>query len=181
MVPVIRAVILVEGDSDQRAVEYAARLRGHDLVAAHVDVVAMSGITNLARFLVEVPAGARVTGLYDIAESRHVRATLARLGRSETFFACDRDLEDELIRALGTSRVTAVIDAAGDRASWQTLQHQPFHRGRAETEVLRRFMGTTSGRKLRYAGLLAAALAPDEVPAPLVAVLDEAMGSGWDG
>ena len=97
-----------------------------------------------------------------------------RLGRTETFFACDRDLEDELIRALGTSRVTAVIDAAGDRASWQTLQHQPFHRGRAETDVLRRFMGTTSGRKLKYAGLLAAALAPDEVPAPLVAVLDEA-------
>ncbi|HYQ33734.1 MAG TPA: hypothetical protein VEQ83_11015, partial [Lapillicoccus sp.] len=82
--------------------------------------------------------------------------------------------EDELIRALGVARVTAVIDAAGDHGSWQTLQHQPFHRDRAETDVLRRFMGTTSGRKLRYAGLLAAALAPDEVPAPLVAVLDEA-------
>jgi hypothetical protein len=73
--------------------------------------------------------------------------------------------------------VTAVIDAAGDGASWQTLHHQPFHRDRAETDVLRRFMGTTSGRKLRYAGLLAAALTPDEVPAPLVAVLDEAMRS----
>jgi hypothetical protein len=175
---VTRAVILVEGDSDQRAVERVARLRGHDLVAAEVDVVAMGGITNLARYLVEVPAGARVTGLYDIAESRYVTTTLARLGRGESFFACDRDLEDELIRALGPDRVTAVIEAAGDRGSWQTLQHQPFHRDRVEIDVLRRFMGTTSGRKLRYAGLLATALAPDEVPAPLVAVLDEATRSG---
>ena len=169
-----RAVILVEGDSDQRAVEQAAILRGHDLGAHAVEVVPMSGITNLARHLRAVPDGIRVTGLYDNAEGRYVRATLARLERSDPFFACDRDLEDELIRALGVARVTAVIDAAGDHGSWQTLQHQPFHRDRAETEVLRRFMGTTSGRKLRYAGLLAAALAPDEVPAPLVAVLDEA-------
>ena len=174
MVRVTRAVILVEGDSDQRAVEQAAILRGHDLAADAVEVVPMSGITNLARHLRAVPDGTRVTGLYDSAEGRYVRATLDRLGRSDQFFACDRDLEDELIRALGVARVTAVIDAAGDRGSWQTLQHQPFHRDRAETDVLRRFMGTTSGRKLRYAGLLAAALAPDEVPAPLVAVLDEA-------
>jgi hypothetical protein len=175
---VTRAVILVEGDSDRRAVEQVARLRGHDLVAAQVDVLAMRGITNLARHLDGVPSGARVTGLYDIAESRYVRATLTRLRRTEAFFACDRDLEDELIRALGPTRVTAVIESAGDRGSWQTLQHQPFHRDRAEADVLRRFMGTTSGRKLRYAGLLAAALAPEEVPAPLVAVLDEATRSG---
>ena len=83
VVPVTRAVILVEGDSDQRAVERVAGLRGHDLVAARVDVVAMSGITNLARHLVGVAPGTRVTGLYDIAESRYVHATLARLGRSE--------------------------------------------------------------------------------------------------
>ena len=170
-------MILVEGDSDRRAVERVAGLRGHDLGAARVDVVSMSGITNLARHLAGVAPGTRVTGLYDIAEGRYVRATLSRLGRTETFFACDRDLEDELIRALGTARVTAVIDAAGDRASWQTLQHQPYHRDRAQADVLRRFMGTTSGRKLRYAGLLAAALTPAEVPAPLVAVLDEAMRS----
>ena len=166
--------ILVEGESDRRAVEQVAGVLGLDLAAADVEVVPMSGITNLARHLLAVPEGTRVTGLYDSAEGRYVRATLARLGRIDPFFACDRDLEDELIRALGVARVTAVIDAAGDRGSWQTLQHQPFHRDRAEADVLRRFMGTTSGRKLRYAGLLAAALAPDEVPAPLVAVLDEA-------
>ena len=172
------ATILVEGDSDRRAVEQVAGVLGLDLSAADVVVVAMAGITNLARHLGAVPRGRRVTGLYDVAEGAWVRATLSRLGRSEPFFACDLDLEDELIRALGTSRVAAVIGAAGDRASWQTLQHQPFHRDRAQTDVLRRFMGTTSGRKLRYAGLLAAALAPDEVPAPLVAVLEEATRPG---
>ena len=92
-----------------------------------------------------VPDGHRVTGLFDRPEGAYVHATLARLGRTEPFFACDRDLEDELIRALGPARVLAVIDAAGDRGSWQTLQHQPFHRDRPDTEVLRRFMGTTSG------------------------------------
>ena len=85
-------------------------LRGHDLGAHAVEVVPMSGITNLARHLRAVPDGIRVTGLYDSAEGRYVRATLDRLGRSDPFFACDRDLEDELIRALGVARVTAVIE-----------------------------------------------------------------------
>ena len=65
-----QAVILVEGDSDQRAVEQAAILRGHDLAAHAVEVVPMSGITNLARHLRAVPDAIRVTGLYDSAEGR---------------------------------------------------------------------------------------------------------------
>ena len=46
---------------------------------------------------------------------------------------------------------------------------------RPDLHVLRRFMGTTSGRKLKYAGLLTRELEPDEVPAPLVAVLKAAV------
>ncbi len=41
--------------------------------------------------------------------------------------------------------------------------------------MLRRFMGTTSGRKLKYADLLTRELEPDEVPAPLVSVLRAAV------
>ncbi|HWI32753.1 MAG TPA: TOPRIM nucleotidyl transferase/hydrolase domain-containing protein [Lapillicoccus sp.] len=169
-----QAVILVEGASDRRALEEVARVRGYDLTRPPVMVLAMSGITNLARHLLAVPHGMRVTGLYDVAERAYVRATLGRLGRTEPFFACDRDLEDELIRALGPDRVLDVIEEVGDRGRWEVLRHQPFHRDRPRVDVLRRFVGTTSGRKLRYAGLLASALDPGEVPAPLVAVLDEA-------
>jgi hypothetical protein len=168
------AVILVEGASDRRALEEAARVRGYDLARPPVTVLAMSGITNLAQHLRAVPVGTRVTGLYDVAERAYVRATLARLGRREPFFACDRDLEDELIRALGPDRVLEVIDQVGDRGRWDVLRHQPFHRDRPQIDVLHRFVGATSGRKLRYAGLLAAALDPREVPPPLVSVLDEA-------
>jgi hypothetical protein len=171
---VYQAVILVEGASDGRALAEVARLRGYDLTAPRITVLAMSGVTNLAHHLLAVPHGTRVTGLYDVAQRAYVRATLGRLGRTEPFFACDRDLEDELIRALGPDRVLEVIEQVGDLGRWDVLRHQPFHRDRPRVDVLRRFVGTTSGRKLRYAGLLAAALAPDEVPAPLVAVLDEA-------
>jgi hypothetical protein len=46
-----RAVILVEGASDQRAVEVPAVRRGRDLAAEGVVVVAMGGITNLGSHL----------------------------------------------------------------------------------------------------------------------------------
>ena len=167
-------MILVEGASDRRALEEVARLRGYDMTGPPITVLAMSGITNLARHLLAVPEGTRVTGLYDVAEGAYVRATVGRLGRTEPFFACDRDLEDELIRALGPDRVLELIEKVGDRGRWDVLRHQPFHRDRPTVEVLRRFVGTATGRKLKYAGLLAAALDPHEVPAPLVAVLDEA-------
>ena len=170
------AVILVEGASDRRALEEVARLRGDDLTGLPITILVMSGITNLARHLLAVPQGTRVTGLYDVAERAYVRTTLGRLGRTEPFFACDRDLEDELIRALGQDRVLDIIEEVGDRRRWDVLRHQPFQRDRARVDVLHRFLGTTSGRKLRYAGLLAAALDPSKVPAPLIAVLDEAGG-----
>ncbi|MEJ7832546.1 MAG: TOPRIM nucleotidyl transferase/hydrolase domain-containing protein [Nocardioides sp.] len=167
-----RAVILVEGASDQRAVETLAKRRGRDLVAERVSVVAMGGITNLRRHLVaSTGAGAIVTVLFDVAERAHVRRTLDRLGSDALVFGCDRDLEDELIRALGVPVVTQVIEANGDLASWRTLLRQPFHRERLETEVLRRFLGTTSGRKIAYAGLLVEALDLARVPGPLDGVL----------
>lgn len=168
------AAILVEGPSDRRALERLARLRGIDLAASGVELVQLGGVTNLGTALRHyVASEIPVTGLYDAAERAYVQRTLARFPGLRPFYACVDDLEDELIRAHGVPAVVEIIDASGDRAAWETLTRQPFHRGRPEPAVMRRFMGTTSGRKIKYAGLLVDALDPDRVPHPLAAVLDE--------
>jgi len=99
-----RAAILVEGTSDQLAVEALARRRGRDLEAEGVTVVAMGGYGNLPRLL-ERYGDLRLAGLYDAGEERHVLRALGCSEREELeragFFACTRDLEDELTRAVG--------------------------------------------------------------------------------
>ena len=109
--------------------------------------------------------------LHDARETPYVDRTLARHTGAVERFVCDADLEDELVRALGIPRVLEVVAAAGDLDAWHILLNQPFHRERPQAAVLRRFWGTTSGRKDKYAALLAAALEPDRVPAPLAGVL----------
>jgi hypothetical protein len=77
-------VVLVEGESDRRAVVAAARRLEVDLAAAGADVVAMHGVTNLRRHLAELdarPAPPRILGLFDIGEQDHVARMLAEAGR----------------------------------------------------------------------------------------------------
>ena len=181
----IGTVVLVEGVSDQRAVETLAARRNRDLHAEGVAVVPMGGATNIAHFAdLYGPAGAnlRLAGLCDAAQapgfgrgleraglgSALTRADLERLG----FFVCDADLEDELIRALGAAAAEQVIEQHGEIASLRILQNQPAHRGRAHDQQLHRFLGTRSGRKAQYAALLVEALDPAGVPAPLDRLLD---------
>ena len=170
-------VVLVEGPSDARAVEVLARRRGRDLTAEGVRVEPMGGITNLGRWLLDLDrTGVRLLGMHDAAEAGFVRWVVERAGVAVGLHVCDADLEDELIRALGVPAVLDVVDAAGDRDAWETLTRQPFHRGRPAHAVLRRFMGTTGGRKIRYAGLLVdAAVDLDRVPRPLDGVLSAAV------
>ena len=92
---------------------------------------------------------------------------MERLG----FYACERDLEDELIRALGAARVEAIVEAQGDLGAFRTLQKQAAWRGQPVEEQLRRFLGSGGGRKIRYAALLVEALELDRVPRPLDGVL----------
>ncbi len=174
-----RAVVLVEGESDQWALEALAARRGRDLVAEGVSIVAMGGITNSYKHLTHcLSAGLRVVGLYDAGERDHVARAVERAGLGVRnlvelgFFGCDADLEDELIRALGVARVEAVVEAAGDLRSLRLLQGMPAQRGWTAEAVLHRFMGVRSGRKRVYARLLVEALDLDAVPAPLDAVLE---------
>ena len=178
-----RAVILVEGFSDLRALEALAARRGSALRAEGVAVVAMGGVQAIERFLERFgPRGSDVSvaGLYDVAEEPDVRRGLQRAGfgsdssRLELerlgFFACIEDLEDELIRALGPERVLDIVEERGELGPFRTLQKQPEWRERAVDQQLRRFLGN-SNRKIDYAPLLVAALDLSRAPRPLDAVL----------
>jgi hypothetical protein len=165
-------LLLVEGESDRVAVQTLARRLGLDLGSIGVSVVAMGGVTNLGRHLATAEGADVVAVLHDIGETAHVERAVGRVsGRRPARFVCDRDLEDELIRSLGVPRTVEVIETVGDLGKWRTLIGQPFHRQRPEHLVLRRFFGTTSGRKARYARLLVDALDLDRIPRPLAGAL----------
>jgi hypothetical protein len=178
------AVILVEGESDRRALEALAARRGRDLAAEGVEVLAMGGAQAIGRFLERFGphgSGFAVAGLYDVAEEPHVRHGLERAGlgsapsRAELealgFFACVEDLEDELIRAVGTERVLEIARARGELGRFRTFQKQPEWRRQPLNRQLRRFLGNAS-RKFDYAPSLIEVLDPSEAPRPLRAVLD---------
>jgi hypothetical protein len=179
-----RAVVLVEGISDQVAVEALAERRGRKLDAERISVVPIGGAQAIGSFLDRFGPhgfGVRLAGLCDAAEegdfqrgleraglgSNLTRAEMERLG----FYVCVADLEDELIRALGAASVERVVDAQGELRSFRTLQKQPAWHGRATEEQLRRFMGSGARRKIRYARLLVDALDLTHVPRPLDRVL----------
>jgi hypothetical protein len=175
-----QTVVLVEGSSDQVALEALADRRGRDLAAAGIAVVPMGGARNIRRFLeLFGPRGLNLglAGLCDAGEEGDFRRGLewaglgANLGRAEMealgFYVCVADLEDELIRCLGAAAVEQVVEAQGELGSFRTFQRQPAWRARPSQEQLRRFIGTHSGRKLRYARLLVDALELTSVPRPL--------------
>jgi hypothetical protein len=175
-----RAVVLVEGLSDQCAVEALAERRGRDLHAERISVVPIGGAQAIGQFLnLFGPAGldVRLAGICDAGEEDDFLRGLERAGLGERltrsdmerlgFFVCAADLEDELIRALGAESVERVVESQGDLGSFRTLQKQPEWRERSAEQQLRRFMGSGSGRKIRYARLLVDALDLSQVPQPL--------------
>ena len=179
-----RAVVLVEGVSDQIALEAIAARSGRDLDAEGISVVPMGGAQNIRTFLdLFGPRGLHVTlaGLCDEGEVRDFKRGLelaglgSNLSRADMeslgFYVCVADLEDELIRALGVATVERVLAEQGELGSFRTFQKQASQRGRTGEAQLRRFMGTRSGRKFRYARLLVEALDLASVPRPLERVL----------
>jgi len=178
------AVILVEGVSDQSAVEALAVRRGRNLVQEGVFVVPMGGATNIGSFLdVFGPRGLDVAlaALCDEGEEDVFRRGLARAGlhpgpaRPDLerfgFYVCVADLEEEMIRSLGAASVERLIAGQGDRTPFRTFCRQPAQRDRTREQQLRRFLGTGAGRKIHYGRVLAGALDPARVPRPLDRVL----------
>jgi hypothetical protein len=87
-------------------------------------------------------------------------------------FVCERDLEDELIRAVGPEAVVDLLDELGELGRFRTFQEQPEWRGQPLHDQLRRFAGTRSGRKAVFAARLAVELTAGTLPAPLAGLLD---------
>jgi|SRR5476651_1568255 len=179
----MQTVLLVEGASDRIAIETLARRRNQDLTETLV--VSLDGVTNASKAIAEFgPRGqdVRMAGLCDVGEERYIRGGLERAGLGPIltrddmerlgFFVCVTDLEDELIRSLGTPAVTDVLAQEGDLQGFRVFQNQPFQRGRTAEQQLHRFFGTTSGRKAQYARALVERLELRQVPRPLVSLLD---------
>jgi Overcoming lysogenization defect protein-like, TOPRIM domain len=179
-----QAVVLVEGNSDRLALLTLARRLGRDLATEGTEIVPMGGIGNVRAFARRYgPRGLGISlaGLYDAPEAPHVVRGLAAAGLSPArthadlaelgFFACTADLEDELVRALGLDHAEAVIEAAGEGRSLRLLAGMPAQQAWTREAVLRRFFGSQSGRKARYAELMVEALDLHRVPGPLTALL----------
>jgi hypothetical protein len=180
----LRTVVLVEGVSDRVAVESLAVRIGRELDAEGVCVVPMGGAMSIGRFLELFGAAGldvQIAGLCDVGEEPYFQRALERAGRGVHldrqrmqalgFYVCMVDLEDELIRSLGASAVLNVLKAEGDDRTFQTFQRQPAQRARPVEQQLRRFMGTISGRKERYARSLVDALDLARLPDPFELLL----------
>ncbi|MFE5160648.1 TOPRIM nucleotidyl transferase/hydrolase domain-containing protein [Streptomyces sp. NPDC056697] len=176
----VRAAVLLEGPSDVAAVSALAARRGRNLAAEGVCVLSMGGAMSVGRFarlLGPSGLGLRLTGLCDEAERGYYDRGLEQVGAEEPntaqqrIFVCAADLEDELIRALGVTRVEELVRAEGDLRPLQTFLRQPAQRGRTSQQQLRRFLSTKKGRKIHYGRVLTEALDSDRIPAPLDGLL----------
>jgi len=154
------------------------------LTAEGIGVVPLGGITNIGKFAEALGPrglGFRLAGLCDAAEEPYVLRNLHRMGLGSALtreemaalglFVCDADLEDELVRALGTAAVERVLEAEGELESFRRFQDQPAQRGRSTHAHLRRFLGTRARRKIRYGSLLVEALDLERTPRSLDLVL----------
>jgi hypothetical protein len=106
------SIVLVEGESDRAAVQALAARRGAALERAGVELTVMGGAHAIGGYLSAYRDRGdrrRLVGLYDAGEEAVFRRGLERTGfgavadRSDLeargFFCCERDLEEELIRA----------------------------------------------------------------------------------
>jgi hypothetical protein len=178
-------IIVVEGISDQIAIETLALRHERDLDAEGVAVLPIGGAHAIGRFLLQFgPAGEHMdlTGFCDADATETFRQGLIKAGVGQPrnaeemadvgFHVCVRDLEDELIRAVGPDQVVAVVASQGELAPFKTFQKQPEWRGRPLDDQLHRFLGSKARRSLRYARLLMSAVDLERAPQPLAAVLN---------
>ena len=126
------------GSAISVALEALATRRGRDLEAEGVSIVPIGGAHAVGPHLERYgPRGLdlKLAGLCDVGEEGAFLRGLERAGMGTDltredmeelgFFVCVTDLEDELVRALGSAAVLQVIEAAGRARAVRTFQKQP--------------------------------------------------------
>ncbi len=173
-------VILVEGFSDLLAVRVLAGTLQIDLDASGLSLISLEGASLFKHYLQLLGPGGldvQLRGLCDLdAESRWVarladagvhvtdRATLNAAG----FQVCDPDLEAELLSPLNENDIDQVFNADDASAEFAAFVTQPENAGMSQRELHTRFVKKD---KIRWAPLLAAELAAEDVPAPVSELL----------
>jgi hypothetical protein len=176
-----KSVILVEGVSDQRAIETLAMRQHRDLESEEAVIIPIAGATNIGRFLDLLGPrgyGVKLAGLCDEAEEPGFRVAFGEAGMGSGldraameglgFFVCSADLEEELIRALGAETMLSLISSQGQLRRFRSFQSQPAQRHKTIEAQLWRWLGN---HKIRYASLMVEALDMEAVPRPLAGVL----------
>ena len=175
----MRAVVLVEGESDRNALEALAERRGRDLAAEGVAVEPIGGAQAIGRFLERFgPRGldVRLAGLYDAGEEPAVRRSLERAGLGSGSHAT-RDGAPRFLRLRPGSRGRAdpVARPPGRRGG----RRRP---GRAQVVSRRsnasRPSGTSRSRASCAASWARTAVARSATAALLVEALDLAVAAG---
>ena len=109
-------MILVEGITDRLALEAVGARLGLDL--AGVEIVQIGGAQAIRRAAAEYE-GERLVGLCDANEERFFRRVLP-----DATYVCVKDIEDELVRAVGVPRVEELLVAQGELTTFRNFQNQ---------------------------------------------------------
>jgi hypothetical protein len=178
-----KCVILVEGLSDLYSLVALAERQGRDLDGEGVSLVDMEGAGGLRTFLGLLGPqgfGLRVAGICDadkemewgnVLQEVRLAASAGRGAmKAAGFFVCDRDLEEELIRAFGMDEIEKLIDEEGELAAYKALCGQPNQKGKSREDRLHTFL-RSRGRHVRYAPLIVERLDLAKVPKSLTSVL----------
>ncbi len=173
-------VVLVEGVSDQVALDATAERMGRRLADEGVAVVPIGGAHAVKHFVPHFAAasGLVLRGLVDRAEVPFFVRALADVGLiaddagvdelvARGFAVCDADLEEELIRAFDPPALEDLLAANGDLGAFRTLQKQPGWRGRPFEAQIHRWLRSSARRNRRYARLIPQEADLDRLPRPL--------------
>jgi len=171
-----RKVVLVEGYSDRVALLHLATRLRRDLDAEGATVIAMDGGSGLGTYLRLFGSKGltlSVLGMCDEDKESKWIVELQKAGYAVTdrasmqtagFVVCVKDLEHELVKALGLAAAQAVIANEGEAAAFSALQKQPAHSAAPLDEQLRRFFQQD---KIKWAVPLVDAINLKAIPSPL--------------